>query len=258
MPAIPARRGPRLSPRATSGTALEDAAAVGERVSEIRSRIAAAARRAGRDPASVTLIGASKGQPAERVRAAWEAGVEVFGESRVQEALAKMPLLPPAIEWHFIGPLQTNKARAAAAALAAFHSVDRPRLAEVLHREAVRLGRVLPCFLEVNLAGEPTKHGFTADDLLTELPSLIELQGLEWVGLMSIPPAGRDATAARPWFRALAELRDRVRATLRRASFSGWLSMGMSDDFEVAVEEGATHVRIGTALFGPRPASGDG
>ena len=225
-----------------------------ERVSEVRSRIDAAARRAGRDPASVILVGASKGQPPERIGAAWEAGVHVFGESRVQEALAKMPLLPAAIEWHFIGPLQTNKARAAATAFAAFHSVDRPRLAQVLHHQAVRLGRVLPCFFEVNIAGEPTKHGFAANDLLAELPGLIRLDGLEWVGLMSLPPVEVDVTAARRWFRALAELRDRVAAAAGDSTFRGWLSMGMSDDFEVAIEEGATHVRIGTALFGPRPA----
>ncbi|HUE97471.1 MAG TPA: YggS family pyridoxal phosphate-dependent enzyme [Longimicrobiaceae bacterium] len=238
--------------------AVGQTAAVGERVCEIRSRIAAAARRAGRDPDSVTLVGASKGQTPERINAAWEAGVHVLGESRVQEALVKIPLLPPAAEWHFIGPLQTNKARAAAGAFAAFHSVDRTRLAQALHREAARLGRVLPCFFEVNIAGEPTKHGFAADDLLAELPRLIELEGLRWVGLMCIPPAGIDAAAARPWFRLLAELRDRVAARAGRSAFAGWLSMGMSDDFEVAIEEGATHVRIGTGLFGPRPQADGG
>jgi pyridoxal phosphate enzyme (YggS family) len=200
----------------------------------------------------VTLVAASKGQPAERLRDAVAAGVTVFGESRVQEALAKMPLLPEISEWHFIGPLQTNKARAAAAAFAVFHSVDRTRLAEALAGEAARAGRVLPCFLEVNVAGESTKHGWRPAELLGELPRLAALEAVRWVGLMSIPPATEDATAARPWFRTLASLRDRVAAALGSAAFPGWLSMGMSDDFEVAVEEGATHVRVGSALFGPR------
>ena len=143
----------------------------------------------------MTLVGASKQQPPELIAAAFAAGVTVFGESRVQEALAKIPLLPPEIEWHFIGPLQTNKARAAVATFAAIHSVDRLRLAEALDQEAARAGRAIPCFLEVNVAGEATKHGFAPADLPRALARLAELRALEVVGLMAVPPAGDDAGA---------------------------------------------------------------
>ena len=232
----------------------EDAGGVAERAAEIRSRIEAAAARAGRDPRAVTLLGASKQQTPARIAAALAAGITVFGESRVQEALAKIPLLPREIEWHFIGPLQTNKARAAVATFAAVHSVDRLRLAEALDQEAERSGRPrpLPCFLEVNIAGEASKHGFAPADLVPALPRLAELQSLEVIGLMAVPPAGNSSEDSRPWFRALAELRDAIAAEGKLERFRGALSIGMSDDFEVAVEEGATHVRIGSALFGPR------
>lgn len=256
VPPIPPRRGSELSAPAASTGAFGEAAAIGERVAELRRRIDRAADRAGRDPRGVTLIGASKGQPADRIRAAFAAGVAVFGESRVQEALGKMPALPEAIEWHFIGPLQTNKARAVTQSFAVVHSIDRRRLAEALDREAARLERVLPCLLEVNLAGEATKHGFSAGELAAEIPRIVALENLDCRGLMAIPPAAADPEDARHWFRALAELRDRVGSASGR-DFPGWLSMGMSDDFEIAVEEGATHVRIGTALFGPRAGAGE-
>jgi pyridoxal phosphate enzyme (YggS family) len=239
--------------RAIGVTAIEGAAGVAHRVDELRSRIEAAATRAGRDPRAVTLVGASKQQPPELVAAAFAAGVTVFGESRVQEALAKIPLSPPGIEWHFIGPLQTNKARAAVTTFAAIHSVDRLRLAEALDHEAASAGRAIPCFLEVNVAGEPTKHGFAPADLPRALERLAELRALEVVGLMAVPPAGDTPEQSRPWFRALAELRDRVAREPGFGLFRGLLSIGMSDDFEIAVEEGATHVRIGSALFGQRP-----
>jgi pyridoxal phosphate enzyme (YggS family) len=257
LPAVPASRGPKLTPRRGDGTAPPAAAAIAERVAETRARIAAAARRAGRDPAAVTLVAASKLQPVAAIEAARAAGVAVFGESRVQEALSKMQLLSGPIEWHFIGPLQTNKARAVVEAFSAVHSVDRLRLAEALDAAAHQFGRVLPCFLEVNLAGEPTKHGFAPSEVAPAVPRLAALAHLDLVGLMAVPPATEDPERSRPWFRALAELRDRVATAvldLGRAPkvFAGLLSMGMSDDFEVAVEEGATHVRVGTALFGPR------
>ena len=252
VPPLSPRRGPALSPQGAPGTAVTGAAEIAERAADLRARIERAARRAGRDPAAVTLVAASKGQPPDALGAAWRCGVTVFGESRVQEALAKMPLLAPGMEWHFIGPLQTNKVRAAVAAFSVFHSVDRLRLAAALDREGATVSRALPCFVEVNLAAETTKHGFSEADLFAALPRLAELASLRVVGLMAIPPAGRDAAAARPWFRALARLRDRVAATPGWAAFPGLLSMGMSDDFEIAIEEGATHVRIGSALFGPR------
>jgi pyridoxal phosphate enzyme (YggS family) len=225
-------------------------------VAELRSRIAAAARRAGRDPAAITLVAASKLQPAASIRAAFDAGVRVFGESRVQEALAKIPALPAAIEWHFIGPLQTNKARAAAGVFSVFHSIDRLRLAQALDREAARLERVVPCFLEINLAGEASKHGFEPDGLLAALPELAALPALRPVGLMCVPPASPTAESSRRWFAELRRLRDRVAGAGGLRDFPGLLSMGMSDDFEVAIEEGASHVRIGSALFGVRPPAG--
>jgi pyridoxal phosphate enzyme (YggS family) len=229
-----------------------DAAEVADRVAGIRSRIEAAALRAGREESAVTLVAASKLQPIERLEAAFAAGVRVFGESRVQEAVAKIPALPPAIDWHFIGPLQTNKARVAAATFSTFHSIDRLRVAEALDAEAQRVGRVLRCFLEVNIGAEETKHGFAPAEIAAALPRLLELRALEIVGLMAVPPAGPTPEHSRRWFRALAELRDRIARAPGYDSFPGLLSMGMSDDFEVAIEEGATHVRIGSALFGPR------
>jgi pyridoxal phosphate enzyme (YggS family) len=253
LPALPPGRGPRLTASGTPRTALDAAVAVAERAERVRARIEAAARRAGRDPSSVTLVAASKQQPPERVRAAFDAGVRVFGESRVQEALPKIRMLPSEIEWHFIGPLQTNKVRQVAAVFAVLHSVDRLRLATALDAEGARIGRDVTCFLEINLAGEPTKHGFQEDELIAALPALRELVHLRPVGVMAIPPPAAEAGQSRPWFRALARLRDRIAGAPGWTDFPGLLSMGMSDDFEVAIEEGATHVRVGSALFGSRP-----
>lgn len=203
------------------------------------------------------LLGAGKGQPPDVLREAFDAGLRLFGENRVQEAAAKIPELPPAAEWHLIGPLQTNKARRAVDLFAAVHSVDRPKIAAALAREAAARGAALPVFLEVNLAGEASKHGFPPDGLPAAARPLAALPGLRVVGLMAVPPLGGATEASRPWFRRLRALRDELAALPEWRGWPGWLSMGMSDDFEVAVEEGATHVRVGTALFGPRrPAAG--
>jgi PLP dependent protein len=225
---------------------------LGERLGEIRERIAAACARAGRRPEEVTLVGASKTQPPERLAAAFAAGLRVFGENRVQEAAAKVGELPGAIEWHLIGPLQSNKARAAAELFAVVESVDRPKIARALDAEAARLGRRIPCFVEVNLGSEESKHGFPAAGLLQALEPLRACRHLEIVGLMAIPPLAADPEASRPWFRRLRALRDELATARGWEGFAGRLSMGMSGDFEVAVEEGATHVRVGTALFGSR------
>lgn len=227
---------------------------VARRLQEVRRRIAAACERCGRSPEEVTLVGASKQQQPAKLRAAYEAGLTVFGENRVQEAAAKAPELPAAIEWHLIGPLQSNKAKAAAELFAVVESVDRLKIARVLDREAGRLGRRLPCFIEVNLGGEESKHGFPPDGLPGRLAPLADLGHLEPLGLMSIPPPADDPELSRPWFRRLRRLRDELAAAPGWDGFPGLLSMGMSHDFEVAVEEGATHVRVGTALFGPRPS----
>ncbi len=237
---------------ATESVPRSDLDPIAERLDRLRERIAAACQRAGRDPSGVTLIGASKTQPAAKLLAAHRAGLVVFGENRVQEAAAKVGHLPPSIEWHLIGPLQSNKARAAAELFTAVHSIDRPKIARALDEEAGRLGRRLACFVEVNLGGEESKHGFPAQGLAAALAPLAALPRLDLVGLMAIPPFGDDPEASRPWFRQLAGLAAEVAAAGALPAFRGWLSMGMSGDFEVAVEEGATHVRVGTALFGER------
>jgi PLP dependent protein len=191
----------------------------------------------------------------------------VVGENRVQEALAKrrelaeMGGLPP-VEWHLIGPLQSNKVRSALDLFTCVHSLDRPSIAAAVDGEAARRGAVVTGFVEVNLGEEASKHGFPPAGLAAALRPLAGLGHLRIVGLMAIPPpAGADAPDApslpedggRRWFRWLRELRDELAREPEWAGWPGWLSMGMSDDFEVAIEEGATHVRIGTALFGPRP-----
>jgi pyridoxal phosphate enzyme (YggS family) len=234
---------------------------LGERLAALRARIAAAARRAGRDPDRVGIVGAAKRQPLERVAAALRAGLRDLGENYVQEALDKRAklkeLLGPeraaAVRWHGIGHLQTNKARAAVGAFDRLHALDSLRLAAALEREAARAGRDLAVLLQVNLSREPQKSGARPD----ALPELVEgLRGcphLRPVGLMTMPAPDPDPEAARPIFRELRELANRLRANPGGEAIRE-LSMGMSDDFEVAVEEGASWVRIGTALFGAREA----
>lgn len=228
-----------------------------ERLAAIQQRIAAACERSGRRPDEVALIGAAKRQPIERIRAALEAGLEIIGENRVQEAEAKQAELGATEaggpDWHLIGPLQSNKARKAVRLFSAVHSIDRPKIARVLAREAAAAGRQLLGFLEVNVGHEDSKHGFDPRDLVEQVSPLTELESLRVVGLMAIPPYEADPEAARGWFRRLRELRDELCSTSEYADCPGWLSMGMSGDFEIAIEEGATHVRVGTALFGPRP-----
>lgn len=226
---------------------------IGERLEALRARIAAAAARAGRDPEAITLVAVSKRQPLERVSAALAAGQRIFGENQVQEAQGKIPRLAAGeAEWHLIGPLQSNKVKAAAGLFAAVHSVDRVKIAEKLSSAAQAQGRRLQAFLQVHLGGEESKHGFDPATFAAEAQGLHTLPGLEWVGLMAIPPYFDDPQAVRPYFRQLRELRDQVAGWPGWQKFPGWLSMGMSHDFEVAIEEGATHVRVGTALFGER------
>ncbi len=243
--------------------ASDDIADIAGRISSIRERIEAACRRAGRAPGDVVLVGVSKTHPAERLATAWRAGLRVFGENRVQEALAKSQELPAEMlaettaetaetAWHLIGPLQSNKVRAALGLFSVIHSIDRPKIALAVDREAAARGLTLSGLLEVNLGGEESKHGFAPEGLAEAARPLAGLSNLRIRGLMAIPPPGESAEDSRPWFRRLRELRDDLASRPEWAGFPGWLSMGMSDDFEVAVEEGATHVRVGTALFGPR------
>ena len=219
-----------------------------ERLTIVQARIGAAAYKAGRDMSSIRLVLASKTQPSEAIRNAYQAGARDFGENYVQEAIAKRAQLADLTEirWHLIGHLQTNKAKTAASAFSIIHSVDSVRLAEALAR-AQRTPRV-HALIEVNLGGESSKTGVAPDSVA---PILDAARGkIEIGGLMTIPPPAPTADAARPYFARLRELRDRL------ATQSGYalseLSMGMTDDFEVAIEEGATIVRIGRAVFGER------
>lgn len=225
---------------------------VAQRLADIRRRIDAAARRAGRDGDDITLVGAAKRQPTERLEEAAASGLRAFGENRVQEARDHAQVLPAGLEWHLIGPLQSNKARLAVELFDVLHSVDRPKIARLLEREAAARDRVLPALLEVNLGGEESKHGFAVDGLAEAVAPLADYQHLRVMGLMAIPPFEDDPERSRPWFRHLRELRDALFARDEWAGRPGWLSMGMSHDFEVAIEEGATQVRVGTALFGAR------
>ena len=226
---------------------------VAERYRDIRQRLEAAATSAGRDAAGITLVVASKCQPIGRLRAAWDAGLRVFGENQLQEALAKRPLLPAEIEWHFLGPLQSNKTRPAAESFSLIHAVDRVKIARRLALHAGQCGRRLEALLEVNVGAEESKHGFLPGDLARAAEPLADLEHLAIVGLMAIPPYEADAARGRQWVGRLRELRRELFSGAAWSDRPGHLSMGMSHDFEIAIEEGATHVRVGTALFGARP-----
>ena len=225
---------------------------IASRYETIRLEVAAAAARAGRPADEITILGASKAQPVEHLQSAFAAGLRSFGENRVQEALAKMDSLPSEIEWHLIGPLQSNKVKKVVPAFAAVHSIDRLKIARVLDREATALAKPMLGLVEVNLAREESKHGFLPEELLDNLDALRDFESLTVAGLMAIPPYEADPQDSRKWFRRLRELRDEIFARTGWSGRPGYLSMGMSHDYDVAVEEGATHVRIGTALFGPR------
>lgn len=228
---------------------------IARRLAEIQGRIAAAAHRVGRDPAEVRLVAVSKTVGLEALREAVAAGQRLFGENYLQEAQRKMAALGPEVEWHFVGHLQSNKVKGAVGRFALIHSLDRLSLAEALEKAAARLGVVRDVLVQVNLAGEASKSGVApeaAADLLRELKRCPHLRVR---GLMTLPPFFPDPEAVRPYFRALRELRDRLAAQGLSDTGLPELSMGMSSDFEVAVEEGATLIRVGTALFGPRPAA---
>jgi pyridoxal phosphate enzyme (YggS family) len=222
-----------------------------ENLTRIRSRIDQACERSGRQPDSVRLMAVSKNQPPERVAEAASAGLTLFGENRIQDAKVKIPLCPGQLEWHFIGHLQSNKSRDAVSLFQVVQGVDSLALAEELQKQALKQARSLPILLEVNVAGESSKFGWTPDRWLAELPQLNALNRLEVQGLMTIAPYAVDPEQVRPIFRRLRELRDRCTDLL--GAPLPVLSMGMSGDLEVAIEEGATLVRVGTALFGERP-----
>ena len=220
-----------------------------ERLASVRAGIAAAAARSGRSPEAVTLVAVSKTISVEGIREALSAGVRILGENRVQEAREKVALLPGLASWHLIGHLQSNKAKMAVQLFDCIHSLDSVRLAEDLDRHAEATGKIQRCLIEVNVGEEAQKSGAPEAEVRQILEAARRLPHLTIEGLMAVPPFLDDPEDVRPFFRRLRLLRD----TLRQEGFSlEALSMGMTHDFEVAVEEGATLVRIGTALFGPR------
>jgi hypothetical protein len=227
-----------------------------ENLNEIRRRIAKACLKAGRDPASVELIAVSKTFPAEMIREVMEADQRVFGESKLQEAESKMEALPGELHWQFIGRVQRNKVRKILTRFEVIHAIDSTRLALYTDEVASELGLFPKVFLQVNIGGEETKGGFEPDEIREEIDGLLALERLEVMGLMCIPPPGPDAEASRSWFQALRKLRDELQQ--RTGVPLPSLSMGMSDDFEVAIEEGATHVRVGSSIFGKRAYRVDG
>ena len=223
---------------------------IAERLQRVRDRISAACDRAGRDPGSVRLIAVSKTVPIAGVAEALAAGQTLFGENRVQEALAKMAEAGPGATWHLVGHLQKNKARHAIGAFALIHGLDDRELAFELDRRAAARSTRQPVLVQANLSGEATKRGSDEDGLMPLLTAVADLPHLELRGLMIVPPPVDDPELSRPWFRRLKQLRDRAASLLGRPLPE--LSMGMTDDFEVAIEEGATMVRVGRAIFGER------
>ena len=232
-------------------------AALRARLTDIRERIARAAGRTGRDPSLVTLVAVSKTFDADYVRAAADAGQVDFGENKVQEALDKMDRLADLpLRWHLIGHLQSNKSRKAGARFDVVHSVDGVEIGQRLDAAAAASARQLKLLVQVDLAGELTKYGVREERLGSIFDEAGRWHAARLVGLMLLPPADEDPEAARPYFRAFKQLRQRLLDGGLPASMLTELSMGMSHDFEVAIEEGATLVRVGTAIFGKRPGTG--
>lgn len=232
----------------------EKVLSIAQNVARVQARIAQAAQRVGRDPASIRLVAASKSVETARIRAAVAAGITILGENYLQEARQKIGQLGhDAVEWHFIGTLQRNKVRYIFDLFSMMHSLDSLPLAEDINRRAARLGRRMPVLLEVNVGGEASKGGFTPQELLTDVHKLAAMPHLQVCGLMTVPPPTPTPEEARPFYRQLRQLRDRLQAQGLEGLECTELSMGMTADFEVAIEEGATFVRVGTAIFGPRP-----
>ena len=224
-----------------------------ENVARVLERIAAACRRCGRRPEEVKLLAVSKNFPAERIRVAYEAGLGEFGENRVQEAEAKRPALSDLnITWHLVGHLQTNKARTARELFDWIHSVDSLRLAQKLEQTASPASARLPVLLEVNLGGEESKAGVGEKEIIPLAEQVSQFATLELRGLMVIPPFFDDPEKVRPYFRRLRGLAREIEARNIPGVSMQELSMGMSHDFEVAIEEGSTIIRVGTAIFGAR------
>jgi hypothetical protein len=217
----------------------------------LRWRMRCACERGGRTSDEVTLLAVTKGQSPEVVKAATDLGLSFFGENKIQEAKVKIPLCPGRLRWHFIGHLQSNKCRDAVELFEMIQSVDSLSLAQEIAKRAEQAAKRMPVLIEVNVAGEASKFGYQPEQLLAELKELNALPRIEIHGLMTLPPWSPEAEKVRPYFRRLRELQTECEQILGVPL--PYLSMGMSSDFEIAIEEGATMVRIGTALFGPRP-----
>jgi pyridoxal phosphate enzyme (YggS family) len=223
---------------------------IADNLARVCQQIAQAAAKAGRAIDEIEVVAITKTHPAEKVREAFEAGQTLFGESRVQEARAKIPELPSNLRWHFVGHLQKNKIRYALPLFELFHGVDSLALAQEMNRIAVDEGMHPRVLLEVNVAGEGSKFGFSPDTLRQQMEELLALQRLSILGLMTIPPLADKAEASRRYFVELRQLRDRLQTEFHVDLPQ--LSMGMTQDFPIAVEESATLVRVGTAIFGER------
>jgi len=219
---------------------------------EIKARITAAATAAGRSPADVRLVAVSKTKPATLVDEAAAAGQLVFGENYVQELTAKIPQVQAPVEWHFIGHLQSNKVKQIAGLVSLIHSVDRISLAEEIDRQYERIGTLCNVLVQVNVSGETTKSGISSDEAFSLIRSVARLPNLRVCGLMTMPPFFDDPEGARPYFRELRLLGEAVQGEQLPHVSMGELSMGMSGDFEAAIAEGATLVRVGSAIFGGR------
>ena len=238
----------------TTESADEIAAHIAANLADVHRRMIAAAMRAGRDPSDVLLVAVSKTHPLAAIEAAAAAGQRHFGENRLEELWPKVHAAEAGgldVLWHLIGTIQSRKSKEAVGPWALIHSVDRLKIAQRLSRDAEAAGRALPVLLEVNVSGEGSKHGFTPQELLDQAPTLAALRGIRLGGLMTMAPFAEDPEAARPTFRALRELRDELAAACPQADWRH-LSMGMTNDFEVAIEEGATIIRVGSAIFGAR------
>ncbi|GFO67012.1 YggS family pyridoxal phosphate enzyme [Geomonas limicola] len=225
---------------------------IAENFAEIRTRIAEAARHAGRNPESVRLVAVSKTKPASDIAEARSCGQLIFGENYVQELVPKVKELPAEISWHFIGSLQSNKVRQIAGMVDLIHSVDRISLAREIDRQWGEIGKVCDILVQVNIAQEATKSGTSCEELIDLVRVIAQLPNLRIKGLMTMPPFFDDPEAARPFFRRLKELSGEIEAAGIPGVEMRELSMGMSGDFEAAIAEGATLVRVGSALFGSR------
>ncbi|MCL4831570.1 MAG: YggS family pyridoxal phosphate-dependent enzyme [Caldilineaceae bacterium] len=239
----------------TNTSTTDSALSLVERLLLVRARIAQAAIRVGRDPSEITLVAVSKTKPFGMIAELAAGGQVDFGENRLEELWEKVAEAEQqavtGLRWHAIGTIQSRKSKLAVGPFALVHSVDTPKLAARLSRDATAAGETVHALLEVNVSGEESKHGFTPQELLAQLPDLLALPGLRLEGLMTMAPLESEAEATRPIFQRLRQLGDEIRQRFPQAEFRH-LSMGMTNDFEVAIEEGSTIVRVGTAIFGKR------